>query len=512
MEKQPENLACLLEHCADQDPGKTLYIYNGEEIKAEVIREKAHRLSHALRSLGILPGSRVLLMMPNSPEYMIAYYAILMTGTIVVPVNVMLREREIHFLMEDCEARAIIADARSSRDVLNAAASLGTLRHVILNSADPIPDTLKLADLIESHDPADAVAEVAPHDTAVILYTAGSTGYPKGAELSHRALLGNARIGVNLLRVRSKDRVLGVLPFTHAFGQTAVMNVALASCATVILLEEFDAVRTMQAVQDFKVTLFVATPSMYRLILIDPQACRFDFSSVRYCISGGSALKPELLHSFEEQFSTVIFEGYGLCETTAIATFNHLHRERRPGSIGTPVETVEIKLVDGDGNPVSAGKVGEIAVRSDFLMKGYLHHPEATREVLRDGWFYTGDMARQDENGFFYIIDRKTDMIVKGGFNIYPVEIEQLLLDHPSIKEAAVIGVPDDVQGEEIKACIVLHENAELTAAQLADYCHQHLARYKCPRFIRFYQQLPRNPMGRISKSKLRAMSHSSER
>ncbi len=504
MEENLTNLASLLETCARKDPDKALYIYEGETHRAGALLESARRLCGALKSLGIHSGSRVLLMMPNSPDYVIAYYAILMTGAVVVPVHTLLREREIHYLMEDCEARAVIAHSSCAEDVVNAAASLVTLRHVILSREADRPGAHKLEDLISGHDPCDAPEEVFPEDTAVIMYTAGSTGRPKGAELSHRALLGNARVGINLLKVRSKDRIVGVLPFSHAFGQTAVMNIALAACAEVILIPEFDAVEVMRAIQEHRATIFVGTPSMYRLILMNDETRGFDFSSVRYCISGGSALKPDLLYAFEEAFSTVIFEGYGLCETTAIATFNHLHRERRPGSIGTPIESVDIKLVDDEGELVSPGEVGEIAVRSAFLMKGYLHRPEATREVMRDGWFHTGDLARQDDDGYLYIIDRKTDMIVKGGFNVYPMEIEKILLAHPSIREAAVIGVPDEVQGEEIKACIVLQEGASLSAQELADYCRQRLARYKCPRYIQFYRQLPRNPMGRISKSKLR--------
>jgi len=233
---------------------------------------------------------------------------------------------------------------------------------------------------------------------------------------------------------------------------------------------------------------------------------------VRYCISGASALKPDLLEKFEKEFSTTIVEGYGLCETTAVATFNQLHRDRRPGSIGTPIEGVDIKLIDNDGEEAPPGEVGEIIIRSDYIMKGYLNRPEATKEVLRDGWFYTGDLARADEDGYLYIIDRKKDMIVKAGFSIYPVEIERLLLSHPSIAEVAVIGVPDQVHGEEIKACIVLREGAELTLAELADYCRERMARYKCPRYVQFYKQLPKNPSGRILKKKLRQISGLEER
>ncbi|MBU1652297.1 AMP-binding protein, partial [bacterium] len=280
-----------------------------------------------------------------------------------------------------------------------------------------------------------------------------------------------------------------------------------AAGAGIVLLSDFDPVQVMDAVEKYQITIFMVTPSMYRMILLETEGRAYDFSSVRYCVSGGSALKPELLEAFEKRFNASIYEGYGLSETSAIATFNQLNHDRRPGSIGTPIDCVEVKLVDDLGEEVNPGEVGEITIKSIFMMKGYLHRPEATKAVLKNGWFYTGDLARQDEDGYLYIIDRKTDMIVKGGFNVYPVEIEELLMSHPDIAEAAVIGIPDDIQGEEIKACIVLREGSQISANQLSDYCRQYMSRYKCPRYIQFYQQLPRNPQGRVWKQKLRSLS-----
>jgi len=507
-----DNLASLLQECVISNPDKVLYISGDEEIITRDIWDSACRLSAALRALGIQRGSRVLLMLPNIPEYVVAYFAILHAGAVVVPVNVMLREREIHFLMEDCEARAIITGQDTVHDVLAATKHLATLRHIIVQGDDISADTLGFAELIEQHEPDESLTDVSPEDTAVIFYTAGITGSPKGAELTHRSLLGNARAGVQLLQVRSKDRILGVLPFFHAFGKTAVLNTPLAAGASVILMTEFNPAAILKAVQDHRITIFPATPYIYRKLLSCPDRTEYDFSSVRYCISGASALKPDLLEKFEKEFSTTIVEGYGLCETTALATLNQLHRDRRPGSIGTPIEGVDIKLIDNDGEEAPPGEVGEIIIRSDYIMKGYLNRPEATKEVLRDGWFYTGDLARADEDGYLYIIDRKKDMIVKAGFSIYPVEIERLLLSHPSIAEVAVIGVPDQVHGEEIKACIVLREGAELTLAELADYCRERMARYKCPRYVQFYKQLPKNPSGRILKKKLRQISGLEER
>jgi len=504
LKSSENNLSSLLKRTHEADSQKILLHHNGQNFSADKIWQDTCRLARGLQQNGVLPGSRVLLMLPNYPEYIIAYYAALMTGAIVVPVNTMLREREIHYLMEDSEACAIITQESSSQDVVNAASSLVTMRTLIVCSQQDRPPMTRLNQLIEGSQAVDTIAEVSPNDTAVIMYTAGMTGHPKGAELTHNSLLKNSSLGIDIMRVRAKDHILGVLPFHHAYGQTAIMNLSIAAGATIFMYSDFDPLRIMDGVQKHQISIFMATPSMYRIILMETEGRSYDFSSVRYCVSGGSALKSELLEAFEKRFNTVIFEGYGLSETTAIAAFNHLNRERRPGSIGTPVEGVHIRLVDDLDEDVDPGEVGEIAIKSEFMMKGYLHKPEATKAVLKDGWFHTGDLARQDENGYLYIIDRKTDMIVKGGFNVYPLEIEELLMSHPEIAEAAVIGIPDDIQGEEIKACIVLKPGCQISANQLSDYCRQRLARYKCPRYIQFYQQLPRNPLGRVWKQKLR--------
>lgn len=494
----------LITSTCTTDPDHPLYIFDDKVIRAREIWDSVCRLTNGLRALGIEKGSRVLLMLPNIPEYVIAYYAILSAGAVVVPVNPMLRERELRYLMEDCEARAIIAGENNTADAVAAARSLVIMRNIIIYGNQITQEVVSLGQLIDQQNPETNIAECCSEDTAVILYTAGTTGRPKGAELSHRSLIGNAQACRNLLKIRAKDRLSGLVPFFCAFGQTAVMNTALAAGATVVLLPDFVPGKTVRAVKEHKISIFLATPSVYSVILTHPRTEDADFSSVRYCISGGSALKADLLQEFEEKFSVEILEGYGLCETTAVATFNHPHLGRKSGSIGTPIEGVEIKILDDSGKEVSMGEVGDIHIRSEFLMKGYLNRPEATAAVMKDGWFTTGDLAYCDETGYITIVDRKTDMIVKGGFNVYPAEIEEVLLAHPGIIEAAVIGVPDPVQGEEIKACIVLKDECTITAEKLAGYCRDKMARYKCPRYIQFYQQLPKSPTGRILKNKLR--------
>ncbi|TKJ41885.1 long-chain-fatty-acid--CoA ligase [candidate division LCP-89 bacterium B3_LCP] len=507
MEITDNNLANLLKKYVIADPARILCITGDEETKAKTVWDSSCRFSSALKEIGIQRGSRIILVLPNSVEYIIAYYAILAAGAVVVPANVMLKARELHYLMDDCEARAIISGIEKIEDVLSASESLTTLRHQIIQG-DKVPhNVLHFERLIEEHQPDEMVADVSSNDTAVILYTAGTTGRPKGAELTHSALLGNAQMCINLFQARPDDRILGILPFFHAFGQTAVMNTGIGAGASLVLLPEFEPEDALTAIKKHQVTIFMGNPSMFSMMLTYPNSDQYDFSSVRYCVSGGSALKPDLMKSFEEKFNTEILESYGLCETTALATFNHMHRDRHAGSVGMPVDGVEVRVVDDSGEDVRCGEVGELIIRSDYLMKGYLNRPEATREVVKDGWFHSGDMGFADDDGYLHIIDRKTDMIVKSGFNVYPAEIEELLRAHPSIKEAAIIGIPDYVQGEEIKACIVINEGETLSAEDLASYCKERLAKYKCPRYIQFYQQLPESPSGKILKNKLKNSS-----
>ncbi|MCX6641610.1 MAG: AMP-binding protein [bacterium] len=500
------NLARLLKDQAETNPDQVLYLYNGAQYEAKTVWDRTLRLGAALKSLGVERGTRIILMLPNTPEFVIAYYAILSAGGVVIPINTMLREREIHYLMEDSEALAIIAPAENSQDVLAASQSLVTMKNLLLLGENLPAGALNLEQLINDNDPAGDLIEVEADETACILYTAGTTGRPKGAELTHHALSNIARTSVNLLQIRPRDRLLGVLPFFHTFGQSLIMNAALVAGAAVAPVPEFNPEVVMKLVQEEHISIFLANPSMYNLILADPDLIQIDFSSVRFCISGGAALQPEVMQAFEIAYQTTMLEGYGLCETSGFATFNHMRREHRPGSIGTPIDGVEVKIVDADGSSAVPGEVGEIAVNSEYLLKGYLNRPEATRAVLRDGWFFTGDLARREEDGYIYIVDRKTDMIMKGGFSVYPVEIENLLLSHPDIAEAAVIGISDPMQGEEIKTCIVLRAESTLTTDDLSKYCRERMARYKCPKYIQFYDQLPKSPAGKVLKKKLREM------
>jgi long-chain acyl-CoA synthetase len=351
--------------------------------------------------------------------------------------------------------------------------------------------------------PRTEVRERARDDTAVILYTSGTTGTPKGAELSHANLLGNCETARSLFDLESERVTLGALPLFHSFGQTCAMNATIKGGGTLTLLPRFEPAKALEIIERDGVNVFEGVPTMYGAILHAPERERFDASSLEVCASGGAAMPVELLRGFEEAFGCKILEGYGLSETSPVASFNHPDRERKAGSIGTPIRGVEMKVVDEDDNELPAGEVGEIVIRGPNVMKGYWNRADATKEVLRGGWLHTGDMAKVDDDGYFFIVDRKKDMIIRGGYNVYPREIEEVLYEHPAVREAAVVGVPDEELGEEIGAAVALKDGAQASADELREHVRSQVAAYKYPRVVWFVEDLPKGPTGKILKREI---------
>jgi long-chain acyl-CoA synthetase len=337
----------------------------------------------------------------------------------------------------------------------------------------------------------------------VILYTSGTTGTPKGAELTHANLVRNCSIAAGLFDMGSHSVTLGALPLFHSFGQTCSMNATISAGGTLTLIPRFDPGKALEIIQRDRVNVFQGVPTMYGAMLHHPERDRYDTSTVELCASGGSAMPVELLRGFEEAFDCKVLEGYGLSESSPVASFNHADRERKAGSIGTPIEGVEMKVVDDDGNDLEQGEVGEIVIRGHNVMKGYWNRPDATEETIRDGWLHTGDMARVDEDGYFFIVDRKKDMIIRGGYNVYPREIEEVLYEHPAVREAAVVGVPDDQLGEEVAAAVALKDGCETTSDELREFVKEQVAAYKYPRKVWFVDDLPKGPTGKILKREI---------
>jgi long-chain acyl-CoA synthetase len=337
----------------------------------------------------------------------------------------------------------------------------------------------------------------------VILYTSGTTGRPKGAELTHGNLTRNAEVVLNhVLRIGPEDVLFGGLPLFHSFGQTVTLNAAILAGASLSLLPRFDPGAALSLLASHRATVFAGVPTMYTAFLGVPDAP--ELPALRACVSGGAALPVEVLRQFEKSFGCIVLEGYGLSETSPVASFNHPDVERKPGSIGTPVSGVEMRVVDGTGEEIEPGEVGEIAIRGHNVMKGYWHMPEATAEALsEDGWFRTGDMGKMDADGYYFIVDRKKDLIIRGGYNVYPREVEEVLYEHPAVAEAAVIGLRHDSLGEEVAAAVALTPGAAVTPAELRDYVKAQVAAYKYPRQVWFVDALPKGPTGKTLKREI---------
>ena len=378
-----------------------------------------------MKSKGLEPGDRVGLMMPNVPYFPAIYFGILRAGGVVVPMNVLLKGREVAFYLEDPGAKIVFAWGDFAEAAEEGAEKAGT--DVILVKPG------EFEKLLAEQEPVADVADRSGEDTAVILYTSGTTGKPKGAELTHANLYKNsAGVSEKLGELSDEDVLLGALPLFHSFGQTCTMNSAVFVGATVTMLPRFDPEKALEIIDRDKVTIFQGVPTMYNAMLHCESADGADCSSLRTCMSGGAAMPAELMRAFEEKFGCIILEGYGLSETSPVASFNHPDRERKPGSIGTPIEGVEMQVWDDDGNELPQGEVGEIVVRGHNIMKGYWNRPEDNKEAItKEGWFRSGDMAKMDEDGYFFIVDRKKDLIIRGGYNVYPREIEEVLYEHP---------------------------------------------------------------------------------
>ncbi len=498
------NLASIITERAAASPATVAVRLGPLELTYAELDDRSARLATLLREHGLQRGDRVGVMLPNVLEFPIAYYGVLRAGGIVVPMNVLLKRREIAFYLEDSGAKLLLAWHGFAEEAREGAADAG----VELIEVEPE----SFAALLGDRKPTAELAETEEEGTAVILYTSGTTGKPKGAELTHFNLSRNAELASrNTSEVKAGDVVLGALPLFHSFGQTVSMNASLRVGATLTLLPKFDPGDALEIMRRERVTHFYGVPTMYGALLHHPERESFDCSSLRICITGGASMPVEVLRGFEEAFGCELLEGYGLSETSPVACTNHPGRPRKAGSIGTPLQEVEMKVVDENDEEVPQGEVGEIVIRGHNVMKGYWQRPEGTAEAMRGGWFHTGDMAKIDEDGYFFIVDRKKDLIIRGGYNVYPREVEEVLYEHPKIREAAVVGIPHDEWGEEIGAAVVLHEGEELAPAEVGAYVKERIAAYKYPRVVWFVDDLPKGPTGKILKREIQSPAQSKE-
>jgi long-chain acyl-CoA synthetase len=471
------NLSTLLGRAAEAWGERCALLHDGGEISYAQLEERSRRAAGLLRDLGVRPGDRVGLQLPNSPAFVTLYFAVLRLGAIVVPQNPLAPAVEADRNFDDAGARLVLT-GRGERD--------GAARRLAVDDAE-------LDRLLADQVPHDAVHAVDPDDTAVILYTSGTTGRPKGAELTHANLVRNADAAVEIYGFSADDVVLAALPLYHSYGQTCTLNGPFVVGARVVLTARFEAVRVARLVQEHAITVLLGVPTMFSDLAhadVPPAA----FASLRMASSGGAPLAPEVLERFEQRADTPLHETYGLSETSPIASFNALRGPRRPGSVGWPIAGTEMKIVGDD-------EVGEIAIRGHNIMKGYWANAEATREAIDgDGWFHSGDLGTMDADGCFRVVGRIKDLIIRGGHNVYPREIEELLHRHPAVRAAAVVGVPDDRLGEEIGAAVVLEPGGSATPSELREWVRPRVAPHKYPRHIWIVDELPTGPTGKILK------------
>jgi long-chain acyl-CoA synthetase len=481
------NLASILVDSASNRGDATALTLDDAKLSYAMLDGASAHIAGLLRERGVEPGDRVGVMLPNVPHFAVCYYGALRAGAVVVPMNVLLKGREVAFYCGDPESKVVFAWHDFAEPAQAGAEQAGTDCIVVRPG--------EFEDLVGSAPAVTEVADRGDDDTAVILYTSGTTGTPKGAELTHSNLRRNVEIAAGLFGLGSDAVTLGALPLFHSFGQTCGLNATVYSGGCLTLIPRFDPDKALEIIERDRVNVFQGVPTMYAAML--NATGDHDTSSLQICVSGGAAMPVEIMRGFEEKFGCKVLEGYGLSETSPVASFNHPDRERKPGSIGTPVEGVEMKLADeSDG-------VGEIAIRGHNVMKGYWRNAEATSDVMRDGWFHTGDMAQIDDDGYFFIVDRKKDMIIRGGYNVYPREIEEVLYEHPAVREVAVVGVPHDELGEEIGAAVALKDGADVGADELQAFVKEQVAAYKYPRRVWFVDELPKGPTGKILKREI---------
>jgi long-chain acyl-CoA synthetase len=491
------NLAENLTATAARVGGRTAIKFEDSVVTYADLDDASARFAGLLRAQGVEPGDRIGIMLPNVPEFATVYYGILRVGAIAVPMNVLLKGREVGFYLGDSSAKLLFA-WHSFAEQAEAGAREAETSCVLVAPGE-------FERLLATSPAVHEVCERDASDTAVMIYTSGTTGTPKGAELTHSNLAANASAVTRMYPLFEQDVVFGALPLFHSFGQTCALNASVAAGSTLSLIARFEPGKVLEMIGRDSVTIFLGVPTMYSALLNHPDRESFDYSTLRICVSGGASLPVEVLRGFDRAFDCKVLEGYGLSETSPVASFNYPNRERKPGSVGTPIEDVEMKIVDEHGDERPVNEVGEIVIRGPNVMKGYWKRPTATRETIKDGWLYTGDLGRVDEEGYFFIVDRKKDMIIRGGYNVYPREIEEVLHEHPAVEEVAVLPVPDALLGEEVAAAVVVKRGHQVDPDELREFVKARLAAYKYPRLVWLLDSLPKGPTGKVVKREIEA-------
>ncbi|HEX8398994.1 MAG TPA: long-chain fatty acid--CoA ligase [Pyrinomonadaceae bacterium] len=518
------NLASVIEHHARLAPAKEAIVWNEMRFTYGQLNGLANRVANALTEMNIGYGDKVALVCPNLPFFPIVYYAILKVGAAVVPLSILFKPREIAYHLKDSDAKAVFVfegteELPMAQSVKEGFDQVETCEHLVVMTASPLApspfENCKTLTQITFDKPETfETYPTAPDDTCAILYTSGTTGQPKGAELTHFNLMTNVTTtyGIHLPVLDFTDgaqkTVLITLPLFHTTGQTVQMNTNMYGGNRVVLLPRFEPKTTLETMQREKVNFWVGVPTMYWALLRYVEETGFDVSEItrnmKVCSSGGAPMPVEVMKAFQEVFNVRVLEGYGLSETSPLATFNHFEKPSKPGTVGQPIFGVEVKCFDENDKEVAPGERGEVVIRGSNVMKGYYKRPEATEEAFRSGWFHTGDIGVIDQEGYLSIVDRKKDMILRGGYNVYPRELEEVIMTHPAVSLCAVVGVPDPKMGEEVKAFLVLKQGASLDEEEMIAWCKEQFAANKYPRYVEFRDSLPIGGTGKVLKRELR--------
>jgi long-chain acyl-CoA synthetase len=503
-----------LKKVADQYPNRTALIFIADRVTYREMMVNIDRMAAAFTAMGLQKGDRIALMLPNCFAYVYCYFAAMRQGLVVAQLNPLLTARELSFIVRDSNARVLIAadavfqtieQAMLDQDIENLIVVPLTGEKINVN-AKPFDD------ILQQHEPNPPDVEINPEeDLAVLQYTGGTTGFPKGAMLTHYNLVANAEMTAEILREWLKKfggkevYSMGLLPFFHSYGMTVCLNVGLTIPAGLLLVPQFNADLIFYLIQQYKPVIFPGVPTAFMALMNHPEVQNYDLDSIDVCISGAAPMPVEAIEQFEQITGSSILEGYGLSETSPITHSNPFLGVRKPGSIGIPYPDTDCKIVDPDDGEreLPIGEEGELIIKGPQIMKGYWNRPNDTASTLKNGWLYTGDIARMDEDGYFYIVDRKKDMIIYGGNKIYPREVEEVLYEHPKVAEAVCIGIPEKFFGEVVKAFIVLKDGAEATPEEIIEFCRPRMIKYKVPRQVEFRSELPKTNVGKFLRKDL---------
>lgn len=500
------NLAELPEKEIQQFGEHVSVIYQDRRWTNTEMHTAAKRLAAALRSLGVEKGDRVIIQMPNCPEVLQSFLAVYMLGAVVVPVNFMIGEAETAFIYQDAGAKVVISNSDFLAKIEACRKNAPKMEHVILTDQQGAEDSLSYHHLLEAHSAEIAVAPTRDDDLAALIYTAGTTGRPKGVMHTHSSLYANARMQHETINLPPGLTSVSVLPLCHAYGIASMNYAMVAGGGKSIILNTFDIDTLFAAIETYKAHILGAVPTMYVFMLLYPDPQKYDLSSMKYWICGSAPLSRETWMQFKEIYGYEIVEGWGLTEAGANNAVNPLDGKKKVGSIGLPMKGTRMQIVNTKDRELPANKEGELILSGPMLMKGYWRRPEETEKVLRNGWLYTGDIGYRDEEGYFFVTERKNDLIIKGGENIAPREVEEVLYSHPKVSEAAVVGMPDAVYGEDIKAFVVLLPGEQAEAQEILHYCRERLKKFKSPKEVVFMESLPKSLMGKILRKELRGM------